>query len=223
MTSRLAMFGRSMATLGWGIAAPIAGFYVLRAFGIPDLYALVAGAAVTVLAAGIRYLRMRRIDTMPLAFAAIAVLGLGVGLVGGGPRFLLARDSIVTGACAVWFALTVWRGVPAGLAFGRPLMEPLMPTRRDWDELWRNEPVFRRGWRVATMIWAVAMGADAIVRFATALLLPIDVVPALNGVLWAVLFVVLQVVTNVYFHACGMFRILFARTSPGAGGVRRDR
>jgi hypothetical protein len=38
--------------------------------------------------------------------------------------------------------------------------------------------------------------------------LPIGVIPALGGALWPVTFIVLQVVTNVYFARSGFWRIL---------------
>lgn len=45
--------------------------------------------------------------------------------------------------------------------------------------------------------------------------LPAEVVPALGAASWPVTFVVLEVITNVYFHRCGRWRIL--RASPGSG------
>jgi hypothetical protein len=38
--------------------------------------------------------------------------------------------------------------------------------------------------------------------------LPVDLVPALGGALWPVTFVVLQMVTNVYFQRAGFWLIL---------------
>jgi hypothetical protein len=35
-------------------------------------------------------------------------------------------------------------------------------------------------------------------------------VPALGGALWPVTFVLIQVVTNVYYHRAGLYRILGA-------------
>jgi hypothetical protein len=88
----------------------------------------------------------------------------------------------------------------------------------DWDELWETEPMFRRVWRVATTIWGVMLLADAVVRVVTAYTLPVDVVPGFNDVLWAVLFVALQVVGSVYFHRAGRYRLLF-RPPQAAGRV----
>jgi hypothetical protein len=40
--------------------------------------------------------------------------------------------------------------------------------------------------------------------------LPVGVVPGLGGVLWPVTFVLIQVVTNVYYHRAGLYRLLGA-------------
>jgi hypothetical protein len=41
--------------------------------------------------------------------------------------------------------------------------------------------------------------------------LPVSVVPGLAGALYPVTVLVLQVVTNVYFHRAGLYRMLGAR------------
>lgn len=46
--------------------------------------------------------------------------------------------------------------------------------------------------------------------------LPVDRVPALGGALWPVTFLVLQVITNVYFFRAGLWDMLRGeRDSPG--------
>ena len=46
--------------------------------------------------------------------------------------------------------------------------------------------------------------------------LPVHTVPGLAGLLWLVTFGVIQVVTNVYYHWAGLYRILGARWLAGA-------
>jgi hypothetical protein len=57
-----------------------------------------------------------------------------------------------------------------------------------------------------------------------AVALPVGVVPALGGALWPVTFVLLQVVTNIYFARAGFWRILITGTdkngnSPNGPGI----
>ena len=60
-----------------------------------------------------------------------------------------------------------------------------------------------------------AILADAVVRVLMATTLPVGVVPALGGALWPVTFVLLQLVTNVYFARAGFWRILITGADPG--------
>ena len=86
-----------------------------------------------------------------------------------------------------------------------------------WDQLWQRLPRFRRIWQVCTVIWGTAILADAVLRIVMALTLPLGLVPALNGALWPVTFVILQVVTNVYFRESGFWRILRDGAPPEPG------
>ena len=110
---------------------------------------------------------------------------------------------------------------PATFTVSRPLLEGrrvfdfatrswVRPATVSWDKLWDRSPRFRRIWRTCTVIWGTAILADAVVRVLMAAVLPVSVVPALGAALWPVTFVVLQVVTNVYFVRGGFWRILIA-------------
>ncbi len=61
---------------------------------------------------------------------------------------------------------------------------------------------------MTTVIWGAALLADAVIRVVMAYTLPVDVVPGLGGALWPVTFIMLQVITNVYFWRAGLWRIL---------------
>ncbi len=66
--------------------------------------------------------------------------------------------------------------------------------------------------RVPTVAAGVAAGETAAsAARASAACTGQRVVPGLGGVLWPATFVVIQVVTNVYYHRAGLYRILGAR------------
>lgn len=146
----------------------------------------------------------------------------GVSLIGGSPRFLLAKDSLLTAAWGAWFIVSLHVQRPLTFRFTRPLLEGrkvfdpatrkrAAPTTQSGDELWEQEPRFRRAWRVTTVIWGAAMGLDAALRVIMAYALP-DLVPGLAGALWPVTFIALQVITNVYFVRCGLWLILLDKS-----------
>lgn len=73
------------------------------------------------------------------------------------------------------------------------------------------------------MIWGTGMLADAAIRVVMFYTLPVAVVPGLGGALWPVTFVILQIITNIYYHFAGLNRILGPRwlnrprpTAPGS-------
>ncbi|HEX4090397.1 MAG TPA: VC0807 family protein [Trebonia sp.] len=207
----------TLARLALGIGLPTAVFYLLRAQGVSDLVALAAGAALPALGAAFTLLVRRRLDRVSVFMAVTMGLALLTSALTGSPRFLLAKDGLLTGAWGIWFLLSARGQRPAALIFGRPLMEPMrLFAVRCWDPLWDTEPKFRRIWRVATVIWGMGLVIDAVVRVVISYTLPVDTVPAIGSLLYPITFVVLQVAGNVYFHRAGLYRLLGARwLAPG--------
>ena len=124
---------------------------------------------------------------------------------------------LITGAWGVWFLVSLAARRPAAFVFARPLMEGRRVfAAEDWDALWQSEPRFQRIWRISSVIWGGALLVDAALRVAMSYSLPVHTVPALGGLLWPVTFVVIQVVTNVYYHRAGLYRMLGARWLAGA-------
>lgn len=204
--------GRQLAKLGFDIGAPIAVYYLLRAVGASSLVALAAGAALPAAGSSWTLAIRRRADPVALVMVATFTASILVSVIAHSPRFLLAKDGLITGAWGLWFMATLRAPRPAAYIFGRPLMEALpIYTAGRWDALWEGEPGFRRIWRVSTVIWGVGLLADAAIRVVMSYTLPVDVVPALGGALWPVTFVLLQVVTNIYYELAGLNRMLGAR------------
>jgi len=205
----------------FNIGGPIALFYVLRGQGVSDFAALAVSAAPPALGAGYTLVVQRRADTVAVFVVVSIVLALVTSAIVGNPRFLLAKDGIVTGSWGIWFLVSARGRHPAALVFARPLMEHVkLFGHRSWDDLWDSEPQFRRIWRVATVMWGIGLLADAAVRLAISYLLPIDVVPAIGGFLYPVTFVVLQVAGNIYFTRAGLYKLLGARWLQDHGGRR---
>ena len=150
------------------------------------------------------------------------------------PRFLLAKDGLLTAIWGLWFLASTRSRRPAAFVMARPFMEGRRTfSAGSWEDLWNTDPAFRHIWRVATVMWGVGLMVDAVLRMIMSYTLPIPVVPGLGGALWPVTFVLLQIVSNVYYHRAGLYRILGAawvrrayvrsvkeETSGGPGGAR---
>jgi hypothetical protein len=204
--------GLLVARLVFDVGAPVGLYYALRGLGLSSLVALSAGAAASGLSAGWTLARRRRADGVALVVLATMLASIAVSAVAHDPRFLLAREGVITGLWGVWFVGSVWTRRPAAFAFTRPLLEGRRAfAAGNWDALWAAEPAFRRIWRVSSALWAAGLLADGVARVVMSYTLPVAVVPALGGALWPATFILLQLVTNVYYHAAGLYRILGAR------------
>ena len=208
--------GRQMLTLVVNLVAPIALYYGLRSMGVGIYLTLVIGAMAPALGVVVALIRRDRVNGLGLFMMTMVLLSAGVSLLTGGPRFLLAKDGWLTGVSGLWMLFSVRGQRPLTFLFARPLLEGVAAKMAgsagvSWDILWERVPRFRRIWRVATVIWGSALLVDAAIRVVMAYTLPIDVVPALGGALWPVTFIVLQVITNVYFGRAGFWLILRGR------------
>jgi hypothetical protein len=201
--------GRQLAIFAFDIGAPIGCYYVLRTLGVSPLVALAVSAVPPALAAGWQLLVTRRIDPVAVLVLVTVAVSLVVSALTHDVRLLLAREGLLTGLWGLVFVGSVWARRPMAFTVARPLMEgrrAFGPS--SWDELWAGEPAFRRVWRVSSVVWGVALLVDAIVRVVMSYTLPVDRVPALGGILWPVTLVVINVVTNVYYHRAGLYRML---------------
>ena len=203
---------RQLGTFGFDIGAPIAIYYLLHALGASNLVAL--GVAALPPALGVTYTlaTRRHVDGVGLLVVATVAASIIMSVVARSPRFILAKDGLTTGLWGVWFVASIRAHRPAAFILARPLME----GRRvfgtgSWDALWDTEPHFRRIWRVSSVMWGVGLLVDGAVRVAMSYTLPIDVVPGLGGFLYPVTFVVVQIVTNTYYHVAGLYRMLGAQ------------
>lgn len=189
------------------VVLPIVGYYVARAAGLEEVAALVASAAVSVLGVAVHLAATRRVGPVPLGVLAVVVVNLVVALVSHDPRTLLLRDGWITAVVGLGFLATLVRGHAAVFSIVRPLAEGRIgPRDLSWDEIWERFPRVRRVFGVLTAIWGVGLLVDAAVRVVLALTLPIDVVPAVNGIQYAVVYVVLQAISQVYFRRSGLLQ-----------------
>ena len=173
---------------------------------------MTAGASVPATGAAVKWLRSGRLDTLAVLVMGSAALTMVLSVVSGSPRSLLAREGWVTGAWGIWMCWGAWAARPPTFTIARPLMEgSRFFGTASWSDLWEQSSEFRRIWRVSSVLWGMALLADASIRVLMAYILPVSVVPALAGALYPVTFVVMQLVTNVYFHRAGLYRMLGAR------------
>jgi hypothetical protein len=213
------------------LVAPIGLYDGLHQAGLTDVQALLIGSGASVLSAAFTSIWKRRFGGLAVAMTVLLLLSSGVSLLSGSPRFLLAKDGGITAITGIWFFASLLGKRPLTFSFARPLLEgrklsdPTIrqwaaPTGPSWDTLWERIPEFRRLWRITTAIWGACTLLDAVIRVVMAYTLPIAVVPGLAGVLWPVTFILLQVITNIYFLRAGFWPMLRGEFDPASAVPR---
>lgn len=202
---------RAAVSAALGLVGPLVLYYALRALGLSVFAALLVGALVPVAGLVVNLLRGRRPDAVSGFWSILLLVALGVSLVGGDVRFLLARDALVTGTVGIWFLVSAATSRPLALMLSRPLLELMhdYPPGR-WEQLWRDQPRFRTIWRRASIGFGVGTLADAAARVVMAYTLPVDLVPALSTALYLVTSAVLLVAVNVYYARAGLWAMFWA-------------
>jgi hypothetical protein len=182
MTENASPIGaRSMLRgLGWDVGVPVVGYYALHLLGVADLPALLVATGL----AGLRMVWVAVRDRSLNLFATVMLVVFGIGvllaLVSGDARFLLLKNSIVTGAIGLVFLVSVLLGTPLSLAAS----QSFQPERRDEiRRAYESEPLARRGHRVSSTVWGLGLLAEALVRVPLVYLLPVSVMVGVGEVL----------------------------------------
>ena len=110
-----------------------------------------------------------------------AVAAIVLSVITRSPRFLLAKDGLLTAVWGLWFLATIRFRRPTAFVLARPFLEGRRAfSAGSWDDLWSSEPQFRLIWRVASVLWGVGLLTDAVLRVVMSYTLPIPVVPGLG-------------------------------------------
>ncbi|WP_323099397.1 VC0807 family protein [Intrasporangium sp. YIM S08009] len=166
--------------LAWDVGLPLAAYYLLHLVGASDWMALLAGT----LAAGARILWVAARDRTWNLFATVILVsflvGLGLAFVSGDPRFLLLKDSVLTGTIGICFLVST--------AVGRPLT---LAAAQSWGEGpggslvagYDTDPLVRRGHRICSLAWGFGLLAEALIKGSLVFLLPVTVMVGLSTVI----------------------------------------
>jgi len=163
--------------LAWDVGLPMAAYYTLHTLGSTDLLALLAATGAAALRVALVALRDRVFNAFALVLLLVFGIGLGLSLVSGDPRFLLLKESLVSGGVGLTFLVTAWRGRPITLA-ATQAFEPdrAAEIAADYDA----EPAVRHSHRVCSGVWGGGMLAEAAVRVPLIYLLPVPVMVGLS-------------------------------------------
>src|SRR5215471_13579844 len=145
--------------------APLAAYQVLTSLGVSSVAALASSAAFPVVGVGWSFARTRRPDIIGVVSLTFILVGVAASLLSGDPRFVLVKDSLMTGLFGLLClgSLVVVRR-PLMFYFGRQFSSAGDPARAAaFESMWQY-PHFRAVIRVMTIVWGVGYLIEALVR-----------------------------------------------------------
>jgi hypothetical protein len=179
----------NVLTIVFEVVVPMALFYGLRAAGVSQWWALMAGILVAAPYAVWTIVRNRRIDLVALVTLSVLILSVVLGLLSKDPRTLVIRDgwtAALGGLFGAWMLVTVFVGKPAQLTLGRTIAEVKRGAEGAdaWVARWDTDAHFRRGLRINTAAWGAVLFLNAVVHVVLVYALPIDLINLVTNVEW---------------------------------------
>jgi hypothetical protein len=172
--------------LAWDVGLPVVAYYALHLLGASDWVALLASTVLAGLRIAWVAVRQRSLNLFATVMLVVFGLGFVLAFVSGDPRFLLVKESFVTGAVGLTFLVTAAIGK-------RPLT---LAARQSWSpgeagvlaEEYRTDPAVRRGHRLASSVWGAVLVLEAAARVPLVYLLPVDVMVGLSTAMLVAVF-----------------------------------
>jgi hypothetical protein len=179
----------NVLTVVFEVIVPMVLFYGLRAAGVSQWWALMAGVLVAVPYVGWTVARNRRVDLLAVFTLSVLALSVVLGLLSDDPRTLAIREgwtAALGGLFGLWMLVTVLTGKPAQLTLGRTIAEVKRGAEgaAAWAARWDTDARFRRGLRIDTAVWGAVLLANAVVHVVLVYTLPIDLISGVTSVEW---------------------------------------
>jgi hypothetical protein len=188
-----ALVRRNVGTVLFDLLLPMLAYYGLRAAGVGQWWAMMAGVLVVLPRVAHQLLKRRRFDVMAAFTLSVIAFSLVIGLLTDDPRALAVREGWVgslLGLFGAWMLVSVGIGRPALMVLGRGIAETKTGEAgaAAWAARWDRDRRFRRGIRVLTAVWGVLLLAAAVANLVLVYTLPVDLIALVsNAVYWAIL------------------------------------
>ncbi|MFB9834757.1 VC0807 family protein [Actinoallomurus acaciae] len=179
----------NVMTVVFEVVVPMVLFYGLRAGGVSQWWALMAGVLVAAPYVVWTVIRNRRVDLIALVALSVMVLSVVLGLLSHDPRTLAIREgwtAALGGLFGAWMLVTVFVGRPAQLTLGRTIAEVKRGAEgaAAWAARWDTDARFRHGLRVNTAVWGAVLLANAVIHVVLVYTLPIDLISLVTTLTW---------------------------------------
>jgi hypothetical protein len=156
------------------IGLPLGSYYLLKAFGVDVITALVLSGLIPAARTIWTTLRAGKPDQFALAVLVVTVVSIPITLLTGSPTFMLAKDGLGTGALGVFLCVMALRNQPVMANGFRPFIAETVGKARAWDNLAANSPEFRSLLSRGTLVWGVGFLLEVALRLLIVFTLPFD-------------------------------------------------
>ena len=175
---------RSLRSLAIDVGIPLGSYYLLRAFGASLWLSLALSSFGPAVRSVTSMLGQRAVNVLACLMLAVSVAGIGVSLLSGDPRAMIAKESIVSSVAGIAILVSVLAGRPLMSAGLIPWLTKGRPDRTAaWQRLAAGSARFRRLELMFSTIWGCALLADCVVRLVGAYTLPVTTMAWLGTVL----------------------------------------
>lgn len=176
-------FVQILPTLVFDVALPIVLFNLLAGYGVPTLWALVAGGVSPALNNLRVWIRSRRLEPLGLIVIGFLAIGTAASLISGSVFVALIKDSFLTATFGLICLGSLLAARPLMFYVIRQFVAGDDPARIEWwNGLWQNAE-FRAAQRFVTAVWGIAYLIEALLRVGFALTLAPAQVVAISPVM----------------------------------------
>jgi hypothetical protein len=200
------------------VAVPVGSYYLLKnGFGMSTMAALGWSSVVPAVRTVWSVLKERKFNGLAGLILLVNLVGLGLSLVAGDPRLMLAKDSGVSSVVGI--------GVLMSVKLGRPMMTQAMKpflVKGDaaksaaWDRLTAGSERFRKAERTFSLVWGTVLLSECVARVVGAYALPVDTMVWLGTVV-TIASMVLAFLVSGRFAVVPMEKMLEHELAAGAG------
>ncbi|WP_028533975.1 VC0807 family protein [Paludibacterium yongneupense] len=149
--------------------------YRLTVTGFGESRALLASTVPPLLWSGVELARHRRIDALSVMVLAGIVLSLLVLALGGDPRAILLRESLISGLIGAAFVLSCLAPRPLIYYLARAgVRRTPGQAEEQFEALYRHRPGFARSLRLMTLVWGAGLVAETALKAILVGRLPAD-------------------------------------------------
>ena len=165
------IFAQIAPTLAVDVALPILLFYLLTRYGVPTLWALVAGGLPPALNNLRVWIKAGRLEPLGIIVVTFLALGAAASLISGSVFFALIKDSLLTGTFGLICLVSLLAPRPLLFVIIRQFVAGDDAQRIEWwNGLWQY-PRFRARMRLVTAVWGIVYLIEACLRVIFALVL----------------------------------------------------